>query len=111
MALALDSRRACERARRFSELWSHDSRRGPEVQAAVRSPPGGTLGMLSADARRRAEAMLPRTAELAAAAGRASPAPSLRRALTTERVAVIAEVKRRSPSRGAINPAIDAAAQ
>jgi indole-3-glycerol phosphate synthase len=35
----------------------------------------------------------------------------MRAALATERVAVIAEVKRRSPSRGAINPAIDAAAQ
>lgn len=81
------------------------------MQAAVWSPPGGTLGMLSAEARRRAEAIVPRTAELVVAAGRSSPAPHLGSALATDRVAVIAEVKRRSPSRGAINPGIDAATQ
>src|SRR5687768_9332000 len=111
MALALDSNRVPGLARRFSELWSHDSRRGPEVQAAVWSPPGGTLGNLIAEARRRAEVLAERAPQLAAAAARAGRAGSLARALRRDRVAVIAEVKRSSPSKGSINPSIDAAAQ
>ena len=81
------------------------------MQAAVWLPPAGTLGMLVAEARSRAEALAVVTAELAEAADRAAQPPSLRSALLTDRVAVIAEVKRRSPSKGTINPVIDAAAQ
>jgi indole-3-glycerol phosphate synthase len=59
----------------------------------------------------RAEALLRRSAELIQAARIAPPAPSLLAALRGGTVAVIAEVKRRSPSRGAIAPALDAMAQ
>src|SRR5688500_14916710 len=111
MALALDSNRVPGLARRFSELWSHDSRRGPEVQAAAWSPPTGTLGMLVADAHRRAAGMHADTAQLASAAAVRPPAVQFAASLLGDRVAVIAEVKRSSPSRGPINPSIDAAAQ
>jgi indole-3-glycerol phosphate synthase len=81
------------------------------VQAAVWSPPVGTLGMLVADAHRRAAVLIPETAELAAAAATAAGAPRLAPALVNDYVAVIAEVKRRSPSKGSIKTGIKAAAQ
>jgi indole-3-glycerol phosphate synthase len=67
--------------------------------------------MLVAEAQRRAELLLSREVELAAEARRARPALSFAGALGGDRLAVIAEVKRRSPSKGAINPSIDAASQ
>ena len=81
------------------------------MQAAVWSPPTGTLGMLVAEARRRAALLAAREPELAAEARCAAGVRPFARALVGDRIAVIAEVKRRSPSRGAINPMIDAAGQ
>jgi indole-3-glycerol phosphate synthase len=81
------------------------------VQAAAWSPPTGTLGALVADAWRRAEALTTREKELALAASRAARTPSLASALRRDMVAVITEVKRRSPSKGEINSSIDAARQ
>lgn len=46
-------------------------------------------------------------AELEARAEPLAAPPSLRSAIRTERVGVIAEIKRRSPSAGAINPGLD----
>lgn len=63
------------------------------------------------EARRRAELLPPRAAELRRASSTLAPAPSLAGALRRPHVAVIAEVKRRSPSKGEINAGIDAGAQ
>ena len=78
-------------------------------------PPGGTLGQILAETRERVR-------ELEAGHGRApkrsartrpgtDAPPSLEDALRGATVAVIAEVKRRSPSRGALNLALSAAQQ
>lgn len=72
------------------------------------SPPEGTLGRIVTEARQRAEALVPRADELARAAATASQVPSLAEALRRETVAVIAEVKRRSPSKGTIAPGLAA---
>jgi indole-3-glycerol phosphate synthase len=66
--------------------------------------------MLVAAARQRAVALRARESTLLAAARRPR-AVSLADALIGPHVAVIAEVKRRSPSKGAINANLDAAAQ
>lgn len=76
------------------------------------SPPSGTLGRLTLDARARAEALLPgdgdlRTRALATPAG-PGLAEALRRSTT---VGVIAEIKRRSPSRGDLDNTMDAPAR
>ncbi|HEY4305593.1 MAG TPA: indole-3-glycerol phosphate synthase TrpC [Gemmatimonadaceae bacterium] len=75
------------------------------------NPPGGTLGRIVAEARQRVDALESQRAELAARARDASGAPSFHDALRRDNVAVIAEVKRRSPSKGWINADISAADQ
>jgi indole-3-glycerol phosphate synthase len=82
------------------------------VQASpVWTPPSGTLGGIVAEARERAAAMRAREAELSEAAARSSAPPSLSGALQRRTVGVIAEVKRRSPSKGWINAEMSAVAQ
>ena len=83
---------------------SYVSRRSTEAQAfSAWTPPEGTLGALTDEARRRAATLAPRKGELEKLASEITP-PSLFDALKTTTVAVIAEVKRASPSKGAINP-------
>lgn len=77
----------------------------------VWTPPGGTLGRIVAEAELRARVLESRSDELGSDAEESLPGPSLERALRGTTVAVIAEVKRRSPSRGAIAERLDAAAQ
>jgi indole-3-glycerol phosphate synthase len=87
-------------------------RRRTEVQAySAWTPPTGTLGAIVAEARGRAALLKPNTAELTESAASAPPSPSLAAALRADAVAVIAEVKRRSPSKGWINPGISAVDQ
>jgi indole-3-glycerol phosphate synthase len=73
--------------------------------------PGGTLGRIVAETRQRVDSLETKRAELAACARDVEQAPSFRAALLRDRVAVIAEVKRRSPSKGWINAEISAADQ
>jgi len=74
-------------------------------------PPIGPLGRLSDAAAVRGAALEPRRRELEALAADTPVASSFADALRRADVAVIAEVKRRSPSKGVINAAIDAPAQ
>jgi indole-3-glycerol phosphate synthase len=75
------------------------------------TPPSGTLGTILAETRRRVDSLRGRSAELGRLAGALRPPPVFRDALTRDDVAVIAEIKRRSPSKGAINERIDAGEQ
>ncbi len=88
------------------------SRRIPEVQVGASwRQPVGALGELTARARIRAESLVARRAELELAAANAPAAPSFSGGLLGSSVAVIAEIKRRSPSRGEINGALRAGDQ
>jgi len=91
---------------------SYVSRRSTEAQAfSAWTKPSGTLGELTDEAAARAATLRPSLAELRRRAESAEPAPSFADALRKSEVAVIAEVKRSSPSKGAINPTLDVAEQ
>lgn len=84
-----------------------------EVQALSHAwqPPGGVLGRIIAEAGARAAALSDREEDLRNEARMAFPARSMRSALLQAEVAIVAEVKRSSPSRGAINTSLSAAVQ
>jgi len=91
---------------------SYVSRRSTEAQAfSAWTLPTGTLGKLTDEAHARAATLAPRAVELERLARTAGAVPSFRDALQAQRVGVIAEVKRASPSKGEINPGLDLAAQ
>ncbi len=87
-----------------------DSRITPEVQATSTSwtPPGGVLGEILAATRLRLPALRTRADGLEREAAAAPQPPSFRRALDVAAVAVIAEVKRRSPSQGMLRERLSA---
>jgi indole-3-glycerol phosphate synthase len=75
------------------------------------APPTGTLGAIVAEARDRALELRNRESELARAVTGMRNARPFAAALRRDTVALIAEVKRRSPSKGWINPTMPAADQ
>ncbi|HEX7940454.1 MAG TPA: hypothetical protein VF488_01540, partial [Gemmatimonadaceae bacterium] len=75
------------------------------------TPPGGVLGTICGESEARAARLSERSAELERLAAAAPAAPSLEAALRRAHVALIAEVKRRSPSKGSIAPDLDAVTQ
>jgi indole-3-glycerol phosphate synthase len=86
---------------------SYVSRRSTEAQALSGwIPPVGTLGELTDEAHARAATLGNRAAELERRAADAPRAPRFADALRRKDVAVIAEVKRSSPSKGMINSTI-----
>lgn len=78
---------------------------------SVWTPPSGTLGTIVAEAEARARALEEGAPDLAHRALTAATPPSLRAALRTSNVALLTEVKRRSPSKGTIARALNAVTQ
>lgn len=78
---------------------------------SVWTPPAGTLACILRSTERRLDDLRSRRKAIEAAAGRAPSRTPLSAVLRSDAVAVIAEVKRRSPSRGSINERLDAATQ
>jgi indole-3-glycerol phosphate synthase len=84
------------------------SRRSTEAQGfSVWTPPAGTLGALTDEARARAATLADRAGELNRELSRLDPPPGFAGALRGKHVKVVAEVKRASPSRGVINRSLD----
>ena len=86
------------------------------MQAGIAwKPPEGTLGTLVRAAERRVAELVSRRKSLEEMAAAVGVVPSLRDALRVTAVrgtvAVVAEVKRASPSKGDVNPHMDAATQ
>jgi indole-3-glycerol phosphate synthase len=82
------------------------------VQGFLRwTPPGGVLGTICGESEARAALLAPRAVELERLAATTPPGPSLAAALRRTDVALIAEVKRKSPSKGSIAPHLDAVEQ
>ena len=80
--------------------------------SGIWSPPTGTLGRIVQETEARVNALRGRASEIAdAAAAARPPRHPLATALRRDRVAVIAEVKRKSPSKGVINAGISAVDQ
>jgi len=75
------------------------------------TPPTGTLGELTRASFDRAEQVRNQLADLQARASAMPDAKAFASALRGENIRVIAEIKRASPSKGAIAPALDARAQ
>jgi indole-3-glycerol phosphate synthase len=91
---------------------SYVSRRSTEAQALSGwKPPTGTLGALTDEARARAATIVGRSAELERLVARLDAVPRFGEALRGRDVGVVAEVKRSSPSKGAINRELDVAKQ
>jgi indole-3-glycerol phosphate synthase len=81
------------------------------VSSALWTPPTGTLGSLTEAAHERAALIAHTLADLRAALRDLPPAKPFAAALRRDCLAVIAEVKRASPSKGAIAPGLDASTQ
>jgi indole-3-glycerol phosphate synthase len=87
---------------------SYVSRRSTEAQdLSAWTPPTGTLGELTVEARARAAALKPRAGELSRSIQRLSQPAGFAAALRRDHVGIIAEVKRSSPSKGEINRDLD----
>ena len=75
------------------------------------TPPAGVLGAIVTEAEQRAEAIARRASQLEDVVSARAPAPSLEGALRGASVALLTEVKRQSPSKGAIAQGLDAVVQ
>lgn len=82
-----------------------------DATPATWAPPSGTLGALTLSAHQRAEAVASTIGELRALARDLAVPPAFATALRGDMVRLITEVKRASPSKGAIAPGLDAAQQ
>jgi indole-3-glycerol phosphate synthase len=82
------------------------------VQAhSIWTPPSGTLGLIVAEAELRSEAIARRDSALRQLAAARPPVRSLHAALRAPAVALLTEVKRQSPSKGAIAQGLNAVVQ